>query len=486
MDILTQSFLDIEKRELLNDFQYKAENQTWLNRAYGKMLVEQNLLSKEDFEVIDRGLRAVQEKLTKDDMMAASHGQDIYFVYENALYQEIGYDTACKLHVGRSRNDIYFTLFRMSLRKATSMIMQEVLDLQKQLESIAEKEMETIIPYYTYGQPSQPGTWGHYLLSIHKCLEQDLGRFHHAYETINQCPMGAAAGIGSAFPLNKYKMAEYLGFDGVIENTVVANSAVDYYLELESAMAILATTLNRVGGDLDFFSSMECGILDGDSFITGGSSIMPQKKNYEPGARLRTMTSPLYTYLTESLIAGGGVSMFPIFDTFSFFGEFWPKVDNLISCIRLLRLSLEHSRIRKDVAREKTLNGFTAATHMAEQLTMEIGEPFVKTHHIVGNMIHELLDEDNLKIREMTPERMKRASVKAVGFEVERSQEEIFAMLDPLNSLSQKVTGGTPKPEDSEKLLAEGIKVRMRNEEWLQKAVDRITDAKKLLEKRID
>ena len=60
-------------------------------------------------------------------------------------------------------------------------------------------------------------------MSIHLCLEGDLGRLQRAYGCINRCPMGAAAGIGSAFPLNKERMAELLGFDGAIENTLMAN-----------------------------------------------------------------------------------------------------------------------------------------------------------------------------------------------------------------------------------------------------------------------
>lgn len=217
-------------------------------------------------------------------------------------------------------------------------------------------DLETVIPYYTYGQPAQPGTWGHYLVSIHLCFQSNMKRLRHAYETVNQCPMGSAAGIGSAFPLNKYRMAELLGFDGVIENTMMANTAVDYYL------------------------------------------------------------------------------------------------------------ALERSVIRKETALRRARDGFTAATHMAEQLTMEVGEPFVKTHHIVGHMVHALMDEDRLAPENMTSELMKEASVKALGFEVERTDAQIAQMLDPISSLNAKVTGGTPKPADTEKLLADARSARKEME----------------------
>ena len=477
MDTLAQTYLDVQHKSLRNDFRYRAKNEMRLNRAYARMLLEEGFLSRADYETIDRGLQTSFEKVTAKDLEEAPNGVDLFFLYEQALYREIGMDTACKLHVGRSRNDIYFTEWRMSLREAVFALTEEVLALQTLLERLAGENLETVIPYYTYGQPAQPGTWGHYLLAVHQAVENDLRRVRAAYQTINQCPMGAGAGIGSAFHLNKYRVAELLGFDGSIENTVIANSAVDYYLELEAAISILSTTLERVGFDLDFFSSAECGILDGDSSICSGSSIMPQKKNYEMAARIRCGAYPYYGYLQTSLTSAGSASLFPAFETYLFFDEFWDKLDGVITTIRLLRLSLEHSRIRRDVALARARDGFTAATHMAEQLTMEIGKPFVKTHHIVGKMIHKLMDEDRLAVKNMTPERMQEASIEAVGFEVTRTQAEIDEMLDPLASLNAKATGGTPKPVDSEKLLEAGRKATEETTQWLHAAKAQVENA---------
>lgn len=486
MDESMQTYLDHQRTKLFHDCKYRAKNETWLNRAYAMMLVDQGFLSKEEYRTIDKGLVQVLNTVTEEDMKNASNGQDIFFLYEKALYDAIGMDTACKLHVGRSRNDIYFTEYRMSVREAIFFLMEEVIATQKALEKHAQENMETVIPYYTYGQPAQPGTWGHYLMGIHLCLEHDLSRMRHAYENTNQCPMGAGAGIGSAFKLNKYRLAQLLGFDGTIENTLMANSSADYFLELEASVTILNTTLERVGNDLDFFASMECGILDGDSSICGGSSIMPQKKNYTPGAHLREMAHPFYGHFIRSIMTAGSVSLFPVHETFSFFSDFMENVEGVVGNLKMLRLALDHSHIRKDVALTRARDGFTAATHMAEQLTMEVGEPFVKTHHIVGNMIHQLMDEDRLAVENMTSELMKPASVKAVGFEVERTDEQIAEMLDPLASLNAKVTGGTPKPEDTRKLLEAGQKIRQDNEAWLAASRKKVSDAFAAVEKGLD
>lgn len=58
--------MQANREEGLADFEQRAWYQTWLNRAFGMMLVEQNLLSKEDYQKIDRGLVSVQARETME------------------------------------------------------------------------------------------------------------------------------------------------------------------------------------------------------------------------------------------------------------------------------------------------------------------------------------------------------------------------------------------------------------------------------------
>ena len=152
------------------------------------------------------------------------------------------------------------------------------------------------------------------------------------------------------------------------------------------------------------------------------------------------------------------VTLFPVHETYSYFEEFWKNVKDLTDSLRLLRLAVEHSRIRKDAALARARDGFTAATHMAEQLTVE-------------NMTGELMREE---------------SVGAVGFAVERTDEQIAAMLDPLASLNAKVTGGTPRPADTRRLLAAGRNKRTENEVWLASARKKASDAYAQVERGIE
>ena len=58
MDELMQSYIQTEKKELFHDCKYRADLETWLNRAYAMMLVEQGFLTHEAYAKIDKGLVA--------------------------------------------------------------------------------------------------------------------------------------------------------------------------------------------------------------------------------------------------------------------------------------------------------------------------------------------------------------------------------------------------------------------------------------------
>lgn len=461
--------------ELQRDLKYRARPLYYLNRAYARMLFEVGMLAKDEYLLIDKGLTETIKTVSEKD--AQGFAGDIHYLYQNALYKAIGEKVGGKLHVGRSRNDMYFSMWRMSLREAILKVVSEVVKTQKLLDRTARENTETVIPYYTYGQPSQPGTWGHYLETVSEMLSADITRLEAAYKTVNQSVMGAAAGIGSSFPLNKERVAELLGFDGVIENTSLGNSAVDYYLETVSAFAILNTTLSRVSSDLMYFAENDVGILDFDDCIAGGSSIMPQKKNAIAPAYLQTASYELPGYFVTCLTSAASQSVFPVMETYQFFRDFWYHTDILLDNIALLRVSIEHSHVRKDVAYERAKEGFTATAGMAEVLTNELKKPFTITHDVVGGMVKTLMNENKLATKNMTPELMAKVSKEVMGEEVRRTQAEIDAMLDPLASLNAKVTGGTPKPADTLKMLDAAAEKTARAEAWLKAAQDKIASA---------
>lgn len=76
------------------------------------------------------------------------------------------------MHIGRSRNDMGVTMYRMSLRRYVLRLMGHHLLLQESILQLAADHKETIMPAYTHTQPAQPTTFGHYTLAIYDTMQR--------------------------------------------------------------------------------------------------------------------------------------------------------------------------------------------------------------------------------------------------------------------------------------------------------------------------
>jgi argininosuccinate lyase len=137
------------------------------------------------------------------------------------------------------------------------------------------------VPAYTWGVVAQPISFGHYLLGYAEALARDGERYRQAYARLNMSPLGAAA-LGSRASVNRPRLAELLGSDGVVENSFDANqiSPIDTGIELSSIAASSAVTISTLIADITAqYAQTKPWLLLAEGDLTGGSSIMPQKRN---------------------------------------------------------------------------------------------------------------------------------------------------------------------------------------------------------------
>ena len=261
-----------------------------INRAHLVMLVETDILSKEDGKAIAGALRNID---TETDIKALSYTgeyEDYFFLVEAELRRRLG-DLGGALHTARSRNDMDHTLFKMALRTRAAALLIGLIELSNALIEKAETEARTLIVAYTHGQPAQPTTFGHYLGAMIEVLNRDAARLSAAIDGLGHCPMGAAAITTSGFPIDRARMAELLGFEAPLLNSYGCIASVDYVTGLYSAMKLVFLHLGRVVQDLAFWSSFEVGQLYVPNALVQISSIMPQKRNPVPIEHMRHLSS---------------------------------------------------------------------------------------------------------------------------------------------------------------------------------------------------
>ena len=165
------------------------------------------------------------------------------------------------------------------------------------------------MPGFTHLQIAQPVTFGHHLLAYVEMLGRDRGRLADCRRRLNECPLGAAALAGTAFPIDREATAAALGFDRPAANSLDAVSDRDFAIEFLAAAALAGTHLSRFAEEIVMWSSDAFGFIRLSDAFTTGSSIMPQKRNPDAAELVRAKTGRLNGSLVALLTVMKGLPL---------------------------------------------------------------------------------------------------------------------------------------------------------------------------------
>ena len=137
--------------------------------AHSEMLSKQNIISKDELELIKSGLKQIELEISNNEFNFSVKLEDIHMNIENRLIEIIG-EAGKKLHTARSRNDQVATDIKLWLRKRIDQIELSLKSLQRTLIEKSEIYYDLLMPGYTHLQVGQPVTFGHYLLAYVEML----------------------------------------------------------------------------------------------------------------------------------------------------------------------------------------------------------------------------------------------------------------------------------------------------------------------------
>lgn len=353
--------------------------------AHARMLGAQGIVSKSDCKKIISGLTAIAKEVDAGRFKFDPALEDVHTNIETALVARIG-DAGKRLHTARSRNDQIATDVRLWARDQIDAIDHQLADLQEAFVRIAEAHVETVLPGCTHLQHAQPVSLAHHMLAYFEMFHRDRVRFIELRTRVNIMPLGSAALAGTPHAIDRFAVAEELGFDAISGNSMDAVSDRDYLIELCSNAAIAMMHLSRFCEELILWSTPEFGFVEiGDAYTTG-SSIMPQKKNPDVAELVRGKTGRVYGDLMALLTLMKGLTLTynrdlqedkePVFDA----------SDTLQLCLRVVAAMLPSIAFDKNAMREAAREGFLEATDVADYL-VEKGVPFREAHGIVGRIV---------------------------------------------------------------------------------------------------
>ncbi|TVR84621.1 MAG: argininosuccinate lyase [Rhodospirillales bacterium] len=358
------------------------------SKAHCCMLVTQGILTEADGQAILGGLDAILAEITQGRFTFRRSLEDIHMNVEGRLAELIG-EAAGRLHTARSRNDQVATDLRLWVRDAIDDLDGALKGLQGALIDQAERYADAVMPGFTHLQTAQPVTLGHHLLAYVEMLGRDRGRLRDARARLNECPLGAAALAGTAFPIDRRMTAAALGFAAPMANSLDAVSDRDFALEFLAAGAILATHLSRLGEEIVIWSSDPFGFIRlSDSFATG-SSIMPQKRNPDAAELVRAKAGRVIGALTGLLVVLKGLPLAYAKDMQEDKEPVFDAADTLSVSVRAMAGMIEGASFDRARMQAAAGRGFATATDLADWLVRTQGMAFRRAHHVVGALVRE-------------------------------------------------------------------------------------------------
>ena len=270
---------------------HHAALMSMIDRAHLVMLSETGILEADHVATIARALVDIDDELDPASLVYTGEHEDWFFQVEAELKRRVGADVGGRLHTARSRNDIDHTVFRLALGQKLDDTIGAALMLATTLLDKARTEAGTAIVAYTHGQPAQPSTFGHYLAAVLETLLGDIERLLAARDTVDACPMGAAAITTTGFAIDRHRTAMLLGFSRPKRNSYNCIASIDYISASYGALKLPFLHIGRLVQDFAFWSAFEVGQLHVPDALVQISSIMPQKRNPVPIEHLRHLSS---------------------------------------------------------------------------------------------------------------------------------------------------------------------------------------------------
>ncbi|TCR69916.1 argininosuccinate lyase [Bosea sp. BK604] len=394
--------------------------------------------------------------------------------FEPLLIEAAGVEVTL-LHAGRSSQDMHATYRAAILRDNLLKLASQLNKTSSSLVELAARHARTIVPNYTNGVAAQPNSYGHYLLGHAAGLERDAQRIRETYARVDRSPMGTTVLNGTSWPLNRQRMADYLGFAALVDNAYDASQIASSDLPVETAAVVTGIALHTGGFVEDvmtqYAQSRPWILLREGGGNTYVSSAMPQKRN--PGllngtreAASTAMTLALGPVIKAHNITPGMADAKDVKANSA-------MVESAITALRDLDRILAALVIDPERALEELNSDWTASQELADLLMRKYKLPFRAGHHFASEIV------DFAKANNIKPTDFPYAEAKAIfrkasaeggtpGQELPMSEEEFRGALDPVAIVKSRATAGGPQPAEMERMLGEARQRLAQQDDWIK------------------
>lgn len=272
------------------------------SKAHAKMLAKIGILSKEELDQLLEGLETLTSQIEDGTFTIEEQFEDVHSKIEFELTKTYG-DVGKKIHTARSRNDQVLVALHLYYKENLKDIKELTKEFFETLLSLALTHKDKLLPGYTHLQVAMPSSFGLWLSAYAEVLIDDVYLLDAAKRTVDQNPLGSAAGYGSSFPIDRDFTTKELHFETLKYNVVAAQMARGKNERtIAAALGSLANTLSRFAMDICLYMSQNFDFIAFPDELTTGSSIMPHKKNPDVFELIRGKCNKIQALQSEMVL----------------------------------------------------------------------------------------------------------------------------------------------------------------------------------------
>lgn len=269
--------------------------------AHVQMLGKTNIVSNEIVERILKALEEISNRLEAGHVTISDTDADVYEALERELRERVGEEYVLA-RTAKSHNDQAATDLRLWLRDECLKIAASINLLRKTFTDLAERDMEIVMPGYTHMQPAEAILLSHWWLANEARFARDFARLNDYYKRLNLLPLGANVLAGTREPIDRRMVANSLGFDDVIENSLDAVSDRDFIIEFGTFATIVGLHISQLGSELLLWVTQEFSFAHIPQELIIASHTLPIKRNPEILEILRARPSLIFGRMIEFVV----------------------------------------------------------------------------------------------------------------------------------------------------------------------------------------
>lgn len=278
--------------ELAEVFEEQARLQSWLTiiAALANAQARVGIIPAEsaaaidahaDVRLLDLDLVAEQTRLTSHSTLGLIH----------ALQQVLPESAREHVYYGATVQDVTDTWFGLVMQRVGAVVWRDLHTLEGALLDLAEQHRATPMVGRTHGQPGAPITFGFKVACWCDEVRRHLDRLQEGRFRWSVGQLAGAVGVLGFFEPEGLRLRhEFCADLGLFEPAISWLTTRDRIAEFGSLLAMIGTTLARIGNEVYELARPEIGELHEPSTALAVSSItMPHKRNPESSEHLDTL-----------------------------------------------------------------------------------------------------------------------------------------------------------------------------------------------------